>query len=300
MLMAAAAAELTGRPGACVVTRGPGAASAVNGVAHALLDRQPLLLVSDCVPAASRDRIAHQRLDHAALFGPVTKASFVLGSTSTAADVRAAVALSLAGPPGPVHLDLDPTAPGTPIAAGTRTALAPRPTSARSAPRCGPRAGRSSSPASARRRPGLRRLVAGSTVPVLTTYKAKGVVPETGPNAAGIATGATIEAPLLLEADLVVGVGLDPVELIPAPWPYAAPVVLLGTWPTVDDGAYFGDHLRRGRRAGPRCGARRPGARAALGLARTARRRTPGAPRSTASWPPRARRSRAACSRRRS
>ena len=111
VLMAAAAAELTGRPGACVVTRGPGAASAVNGVAHALLDRQPLLLVSDCVPAASRDRIAHQRLDHAALFGLVTKGSFVLGSTSTADDVRAAVALSLAGPPGPVHLDLDPTAP---------------------------------------------------------------------------------------------------------------------------------------------------------------------------------------------
>ena len=37
--------------------------------------------------------------------------------------------------------------------------------------------------------------------------------------------------------------GLDPVELIPAPWSYAAPVVLLGTWPTVDDGAYFGDRL---------------------------------------------------------
>src|SRR4029079_8844447 len=91
---------------------------------------------------------------------------------------------------------------------------------------------------------GLRRVVARSTVPVLTTYKAKGVVPETGPNAAGIATGATIEAPLLIGSDLVVGVGLYPVELIPAPWPYAAPVVLLGTWPTVGDGAYFGDHLR--------------------------------------------------------
>ena len=85
--------------------------------------------------------------------------------------------------------------------------------------------------------------MARATAPVLTTYKAKGVVAETGPNAAGIATGATIEAPILLAADLVVGVGLDPVELIPAPWPYAAPVVLLGTWPTVDVGAYFGDRL---------------------------------------------------------
>jgi acetolactate synthase-1/2/3 large subunit len=243
VLMAAAAAELTGRPGACVVTRGPGAASAVNGVAHALLDRQPLLLISDCVPAANRGRVAHQRLDHAALFGPVTKGSFVLGSTSTAADARAAVALSLAGPPGPVHLDLDPTAPGTPIAGADVDGA--RPPADLDAVRAA---------LETARRPvviagvgatasGLRDLVAGSTVPVLTTYKAKGVVPETGPNAAGIATGATIEAPLLLAADLVLGVGLDPVELIPAPWPYTVPVVLLGTWPTARDGAYFGDQL---------------------------------------------------------
>ena len=243
VLMAAASAELSGRPGACVVTRGPGAASAVNGVAHALLDRQPLLLISDCVPAATRARIAHQRLDHAALFGPVTKGSFVLGSSSTTAEVRAAVALSLAGPPGPVHLDLDPTAPGTPIAAceddGARAATDLG--SARAALRTARRpvviAGVGATAS------GLRHLVAGSSVPVLTTYKAKGVVPETGPNAAGIATGATIEAPLLLAADLVVGIGLDPVELIPAPWPYEAPVLLLGTWATAADGDYFGDGL---------------------------------------------------------
>ena len=174
---------------------------------------------------------------------PVTKGSFVLGATSTADDVRAAVALSLAGPPGPVHLDLDPTAPGTPIVAGEADgARVPADLDAvRAALRTARRpvviAGVGATAS------GLRGLVAGSTVPVLTTYKAKGIVPETGPNAAGIATGATIEAPLLLGADLVVGVGLDPVELIPAPWPYAAPVVLLGTWPTVGDGAYFGDHL---------------------------------------------------------
>jgi acetolactate synthase-1/2/3 large subunit len=78
---------------------------------------------------------------------------------------------------------------------------------------------------------------------VLTTYKAKGVVPEGGPNAAGIVTGGTIEAPILAAADLIVGVGLDPVELIPAPWPYAAPVVLVGGWPTAADGDYFGDRL---------------------------------------------------------
>ena len=47
--MAGVVGELTGAPGACVVTRGPGVASAVNGVAQALLDRQPMVLVADCV-----------------------------------------------------------------------------------------------------------------------------------------------------------------------------------------------------------------------------------------------------------
>ncbi len=68
-------------------------------------------------------------------------------------------------------------------------------------------------------------------MPVLTTYKAKGAVPESWPNAAGLLTGGTIEAPLLHDADLIVAIGLDPVELIPAPWPYAAPIVSLMPWP---------------------------------------------------------------------
>jgi acetolactate synthase-1/2/3 large subunit len=56
-------------------------------------------------------------------------------------------------------------------------------------------------------------------------------------------TGATIEAPLLDAVDLVIGVGLDPVELIPAPWEYSADVVLIGSW-RVDDSSFFGSSLR--------------------------------------------------------
>ena len=46
-LAAMAQAEITGRPGACLTTLGPGAASVVNGVACALLDRAPLLVFTD-------------------------------------------------------------------------------------------------------------------------------------------------------------------------------------------------------------------------------------------------------------
>ena len=48
-IMAATSADLTGAPGAVVVTRGPGLASAVNGIAHAALDRLPVVVIADTV-----------------------------------------------------------------------------------------------------------------------------------------------------------------------------------------------------------------------------------------------------------
>ena len=51
-IMAATYADLTGTPGAVVVTRGPGLASAVNGIAHAALDRLPVVVIADTVAAA--------------------------------------------------------------------------------------------------------------------------------------------------------------------------------------------------------------------------------------------------------
>jgi acetolactate synthase-1/2/3 large subunit len=62
----------------------------------------------------------------------------------------------------------------------------------------------------------------------MVTYKAKGVVPDTDPHFAGVLTNGSLERPLLAEADLLIGVGLDPVELIPRPWTYEQPIVNIG------------------------------------------------------------------------
>jgi acetolactate synthase I/II/III large subunit len=56
-------------------------------------------------------------------------------------------------------------------------------------------------------------------------------VPDSSAEAAGLFTGGTMEAPLLAAADLIVGLGVDPVELIPAPWDYAARTVLVNDVP---------------------------------------------------------------------
>src|SRR5262245_22220588 len=239
-VMAGVTAELTGRPSACLMTRGPGVASAANGVAQALLDRQPLIVITDCVEDAERERVSHQRIDQQALMATVAKASLCYGPDDPAVPSRA-VELASDGRPGPVHLDFDPSARGPREQHATIGGNAPRVASdwhhvVRTARRPVIVAGVGAT------RTALDRLADVGPIPILTTYKARGVVPDRSPSAAGIATGATAEAPLLDAADVIIGIGLDPVELIPAPWPYRAPVVLLGWW-SIDDSAYFGERL---------------------------------------------------------
>lgn len=229
-IMAGVYGELSGHPAACVVTRGPGAASSINGVAQALLDRQPVLVLTDAVPASDISRVSHQRLDHRALFAPVTKGSGVLGAGDPAQVMRDALSIATSPPQGPVHLDIDPTA----------TSQGPRPTAQ---PGAGSFAAINTVLATARKpvvligvgarheTAAIRALLAGTSIPVLQTYKAKGTIPDSSVNAAGILTGATIEAPVLHAADVIVTIGLDAVELIPGSWPYQAPVLAVGSWP---------------------------------------------------------------------
>ena len=67
-------------------------------------------------------------------------------------------------------------------------------------------------------------------MPAMVTYKAKGVVPDAHEAFAGIFTNAAIERTLLDQSDLLIGVGLDPVELLPRPWTIAAPIIGVGAW----------------------------------------------------------------------
>jgi acetolactate synthase I/II/III large subunit len=235
-IMAAVHGDLTGAPGACVVTRGPGAASAVNGVAQAMLDRSPMLLLTDAGEAGDAERVSHQRLDQQALFEPVTKWSTSVGLDSAHETVAAAVALATAAPAGPVHLALVPDAPRSHPPSLVRPRRSDdaarergrRLLAASEHPVFALGLGATAVPAP------VRRLLEGRPWPVVTTYRAKGVVPERWPNSAGLLTGARIEAPVLDSADLIVAVGLDPVELIAAPWRYEPPVLSLTEWPLVD------------------------------------------------------------------
>lgn len=103
-IAAIAQAEITGKPGACITTLGPGVASIVNGIACALLERAPLIVITDAAPA--RGTFDHQRLDHRALLSSVTKWSASISSDNVDDVMRDAIARAIAEPAGPVHLEL--------------------------------------------------------------------------------------------------------------------------------------------------------------------------------------------------
>jgi acetolactate synthase I/II/III large subunit len=253
-IMAATCADLTGSPGAVVVTRGPGLASVVNGVAHAALDRLPLVVVADTVPARDAGRISHQRLDQDALGRSVAKATVTADGDDPERAAELAVRLALVPPAGPVVVNVDPDGsagpPGTrpPVQAadgragadepggGHANALAALGDALRTARRpvvlLGLGALRHASAA--------RAALAGSGIPVLHTYRARGIVPDCAAEAAGLFTGGTMESPLLAAADLIVGLGVDPVELIPASWDYPALTFLATEYPAGSAGYFTG------------------------------------------------------------
>jgi len=220
----------TGAPGVLVTTLGPGAANCVNVVANAEQDRVPLIVLTGCVDADEALTYTHQVMDHQALFRPITKATFRL--TACGADTIAdkAVAIALRDRPGPVHIDV-------PIGVAES---GPAPTVKRrryrmesaTQPAAGPDLDEARQWLADAERPlmlvGLdavnhgagetvRHFVETHQVPFIATYKAKGLVPDDHALSLGGAGLSPLAdrhlLPLVRQADLILCVGYDPIEM---------------------------------------------------------------------------------------
>ena len=109
--MADAQGRLTGRPGVCFVTRGPGATNASIGVHTAFQDSTPMVLVVGDVATETRDREAFQEVDFCSFFGPSTKGMAkrverIDDAKRIPEYVARAFATAMNGRPGPVVLVL--------------------------------------------------------------------------------------------------------------------------------------------------------------------------------------------------
>jgi acetolactate synthase I/II/III large subunit len=219
----------TGAPGILVATVGPGAANGLNVVANAQQDRVPLLVLTGCVDSDEALTYTHQVFDHAAVFRPITKATFTLTPNGAEIIGDKALAIALGDRPGPVHIDIPISVADTDVPAPLRSrhirpsAVAPAEDSSLETARQW---------LSQAQRPimiaGLDVMNHGASeivrsfarmygVPVVTTYKAKGIIPEDDPLALGGAglspLADKVLLPLFREADLILAVGYDPIEM---------------------------------------------------------------------------------------
>lgn len=243
-LMAAATSEITGAPGAALAGVGPGAASAVNGMAYSYLERSPVVLFTDRVPKNPARPSWHQDFDQVAMFEPVSKSAAYLKPDSDPSDIQALLDGALTEPLGPVHIDMTAAEAGLPYEhpigrAPAQSRAAPPELDAIAARLDGAKKVAMLVGIQARHHgPAVRRLAEALNAACLTTYKAKGTIADDDPRMVATFTGGTAEAAVLHDADLILLVGHDPVEAIPGPWIYDAPVLALTEWDWLAKGGH--------------------------------------------------------------
>jgi acetolactate synthase-1/2/3 large subunit len=247
--MAEAYGMLTGRPGVCLSTLGPGSTALVNGVAAANLDRVPMLAISGQIDSAREPYFTHQVVDHQALYRPVTKWAGRVDAGSVATVMRKALRLATAERPGAVHL----TVGGDTFKATARDAEVAVPPLGHPRGGFGVLSGSGAAPEeliARARRPvllagigavrceataALVRLAETAGIPVVGAPMAKGVVPDDHTYFAGTLDMACNQVlwDFLGAADLIVAAGFDAVELI-KPWTLTTPVLHIDTTPNTD------------------------------------------------------------------
>ena len=238
MVMAAVTALLSDAPGLALGTKGPGVTSSANGVASAYLDRAPALYVSDGFDGDEVSYVSHQYFDQGAVLAPITKDVALLSGEDPAAEVDALLAAMTRAPRGPCFVELTGAAARREVEAPP-AAAAPRPAAAlaeNDLAAARTLLAESERPvliagleaATCENAAAIRDLATALNAPALVTYMAKGVVPDGDPAFAGVFTGGQAEFACVSSADLIVLLGLDPVELIRKPWAYGAPVLDIG------------------------------------------------------------------------
>jgi acetolactate synthase-1/2/3 large subunit len=106
-MMAEAQGKLTGQPGVCFVTRGPGATNASAGVHIARQDSTPMILFVGQIERGSREREAFQELDYRAVFGKLAKWATEIDDAHRLPElISRAFHIATSGRPGPVVIAL--------------------------------------------------------------------------------------------------------------------------------------------------------------------------------------------------
>lgn len=254
--MAATHGRLTGKPGVCLSTLGPGALNLSTGAAYAHLGAMPMILITGQKPIMSSRQARFQIVDVVATMKPLTKLSRqIVSASSIPTVVRDAFRVAMEERPGPVHLELPediagdevsdvPVIPVHPIeipvahrAALDRAAgmimAARRPLVMMGAATSRPRSTH-----------GIANFVRRTGIPFFTTQMGKGTVP--GGTNLYMGTAALSERDYVHDAidaaDLIIAIGHDPIEKPPfIMGPKGPKVIHVSYTPASVEQVYFPD-----------------------------------------------------------
>ena len=252
--------RLTGEPGVCLGTLGPGATNLLTGVADAFLDHAPLVAITGQAGLERTFKESHQAIDVVAMFAPVTKWNTRLERGAAIPEVtRKAFRVARLEKHGPTHIEAPGGCDGgahprraRPSPARYPRAGMPRPTRRPSATRwtCSRRRASPSSwraTASSARAPprSWRRSPAQLQIPVAHTFMGKGILRDDDPLSWGTLGARTGDAVMdgIDAADLIIAAGYDLVEHPPQVWNHhpSRPLIHLDSLPAEIDAAYLPD-----------------------------------------------------------
>src|SRR5690349_17898969 len=227
--------RLSGQAGVCFSTLGPGATNLLTGVADAYLDHAPLVTITGQASLNRRHKESHQYIDAIAMFKPVTKWNASIPHADVIPEaVRKAFKIAQTEKPGATHLELPEDVADQLIA--DETALRPLAVQAPVMPEPSPsQVQRAVHAISGAKRPVIlagngvirrnasevvRSFARAFQIPVLQTFMAKGVMPDSDPlSLHTLGLSSRDYAALVMEqADVVLAIGYDFVEYAPCIW----------------------------------------------------------------------------------
>ncbi len=244
--MADVCGRLTGIPGVCFGTFGPGATNLSTGVGCALLDRSPLIAFTDEMPDHLLNRTVQMNINHQQLFFPITKWTTRLNAENINEIILKSAGIATEETPGPVHV-------GVPSGIGQDTSDKPggrvdylrlekkrwSPMVAQQVEKIKDLLRKSEKPILAvglsAAREGIKDLVMALAekfqIPVLLTPMAKGMFPESHSLYAGVLFHALSNrvAETYSQSDLVLGLGYDAVEFNYEDWMPEVPLIHFDT-----------------------------------------------------------------------
>ena len=247
--------RLTGKPGVCLSTLGPGATNLMTGVADANLDCAPLIAITGQVGTDRMHNASHQYLDLVAMFEPVTKWNAqIVRPSITPEIVRKAFKIAKSEKPGAVHIDLpeniaDMEVTGQPLLVkGDRNPIYASYSSLSEAAILISQAKNplilvGNGAIRSRASQALTDLATRLHIPVANTFMGKGVIPYRHPLALwslGLQQRDTINC-AFDETDLVIAVGYDLIEYSPKKWnPNGTiPIIHIGELTAEVDSSYM-------------------------------------------------------------